>query len=262
LKNKNTIIILSVMIVLIIAGIVFVAIMFFNRKGNITTATVKSEPIEDSTSTIVEKNGNTIPFDEDNLSESERTDLREPTDIDINPSNSTDPDLVDDELDNNEQENNQTDPNSPEATGVLQPVVEYKPIDVETTATVQNNVVLSINKPTYILFVDLTQAESAQMLFALNEASKNYNGAVDFAVISNFSAGKNEVINYLAVNDINLPLYFDNGTLSSPMNQYQLTVMPHSFIIDKNCNIVNSYSGYRSSDVISANLDIISENFE
>ena len=271
-SNKKTIIILSIIIALIIIGIVAIGIMFFNRKGKITTATVKTDPITDSTSLVVEKNGNTIPFSDDSLTgTSSENNTNEATEININPitgepeTTENNDDLYQNELNSsNETTSNpsSTNSNSPEVTGVLKPVVDFKPIDVETSEEDQNNVVLSIDKPTYILFVDLTQTVSAQMLFTINELSHIYENEVDFVVISNFSAGKNEVINYLAENNINLPLYFDNGTLTSPINQYHLTTLPHSFIIDKSGNIVNSYSGFRSSDMISANLDIISENFE
>ncbi len=262
--NKKTIIILSIVIALIIAGIVFVAILFFNKKSNVTTAKVKAEPITDTTTTIVEKNGNTVPFSDDSLSESERMDLREPSSIDINSSSEESDLLVADDTPDQSSSSTvspQTNPNSPEATGVLQPVIEYIPIDVEVSEE-QSNVVLSITKPTYILFVDLTQAASAQMLFTINDLSKIYNDSVDFVVISNFAAGKAEVLDYFREHEIDLPLYFDNGTFNAPVSQYHLTTFPHSFIIDKNCNIINSYSGYKGSDVVSANLDIISENFE
>ena len=249
--NKKIIILSIIAIIIVVGG----GILFWNlkNKGNGTINTkIKVDDIKEDSSVTLQGNYNTIPYSEESVTSSnDSSTTEERKQITANPNGEV-----------SQESNAQLPMNSPEVTGILDPILEFKPLDVENSDEESTAVRINITKPTYILFIDLTNEESTKMLTVVNNLSMSYSDVVDFVAISNLSGSKEDIKNYFTTHGISIPLFFDDDENNSPIKNYNIQSLPHTLIIDKFGNIVNSISGLKEADTIAANLDIISENFD
>ena len=153
---------------------------------------------------------------------------------------------------------NEVDYQNAAETGILNPVAEYKNFLVFDASGAEISLDSYAGKPVFILFWQVNQPDSIDMLKTLNSVYENYKDDVIFLSVTDI-ATKTEVEPVLQENSIQMPMYYEE--LSSASSAYEVTNYPTSIIKDKNNNIVNTKVGKMEEDTILANLDILSENF-
>lgn len=153
---------------------------------------------------------------------------------------------------------NETDYQKAAETGILNPVAEYKDFSVYD----ENGNVVSLDsfsgKPVFILFWQVSELDSVEMLKVLNDVYTKYSKKVIFLSVTNL-ASKADAQKIVQDNDIQVPIYYEENSAGS--TAYNVTNYPTAIIKDKNNNIVNQKVGQMEEDTILANLDILSENY-
>lgn len=143
-------------------------------------------------------------------------------------------------------------------TGILNPVAEYKDFSVYD----ENGNVVSLDsfsgKPVFILFWQVSELDSVEMLKVLNDVYTKYSEKVIFLSVTDL-ASKADAQKIVQDNNIQVPIYYEENSAGS--TAYNVTNYPTAIIKDKNNNIVNQKVGQMEEDTILANLDILSENY-
>ena len=267
MKKKVIIIVIIIAIIAVIGGIW--AYFHFKNKAEIPLNNkVIAQDIKDSTSSTYVKEGNyqTTPerSSSSSVDSSDNSGAASNDRLTIDASSKPVPNLP--EAPNLDIPGIETatinENNIPEETGILKPITTFKPLEVEQNTDPVEKITLVFDSPTYVLFVDFTQGDSTLMLNYVNELVPSYKDNVQFIIIASTNTTKEQINEYMTNKNINLPIYYDNGSVDSPSVQYGITSFPHALIIDKTGNVVNSISGVKSKDVIAANLDIITENYD
>lgn len=153
---------------------------------------------------------------------------------------------------------NETDYQKAAETGILNPVAEYKDFSVYD----ENGNVVSLDsfsgKPVFILFWQVSELDSVEMLKVLNDVYTKYSEKVIFLSVTDL-ASKVDAQKIVQDNNIQVPIYYEENSAGS--TAYNVTNYPTAIIKDKNNNIVNQKVGQMEEDTILANLDILSENY-
>ena len=109
------------------------------------------------------------------------------------------------------------------------------------------------NSPVMVLFVNLENEDSIEMLKRVNEQYSFYKEKVKFIVIQT-KRDTQEVLQ-----NIELPIYQDKN--EEIIKMYNVENYPTMLYINKENEIFNSKTGLTSVDALIANLDILSENY-
>lgn len=153
---------------------------------------------------------------------------------------------------------NETDYQKAAETGILNPVAEYKDFSVYD----ENGNIVSLDsfsgKPVFILFWQVSELDSVEMLKVLNDVYTKYSEKVIFLSVTDL-ANKTDAQKIVQDNNIQVPIYYEENSAGS--TAYNVTNYPTAIIKDKNNNIVNQKVGQMEEDTILANLDILSENY-
>ena len=153
---------------------------------------------------------------------------------------------------------NETDYQKAAETGILNPVAEYKDFSVYD----ENGNIVSLDsfsgKPVFILFWQVSELDSVEMLKVLNDVYTKYSEKVIFLSVTDL-ANKTDAQKIVQDNNIQVPIYYEENSAGSIA--YNVTNYPTAIIKDKNNNIVNQKVGQMEEDTILANLDILSENY-
>lgn len=153
---------------------------------------------------------------------------------------------------------NETDYQKAAETGILNPVAEYKDFSVYD----ENGNVVSLDsfsgKPVFILFWQVSELDSVEMLKVLNDVYTKYSEKVIFLSVTDLT-NKTDAQKIVQDNNIQVPIYYEENSAGS--TAYNVTNYPTAIIKDKNNNIVNQKVGQMEEDTILANLDILSENY-
>lgn len=116
-------------------------------------------------------------------------------------------------------------------------------------------------KPMMMLFWNLTEENSMELLKDLQTYYDNYKDKVTFSAVAvvDFEQ-KADVEKFISENKIEVPVVYDSvdGSISKANN---VSNVPTLLSINKKGEVINNLISNIDSDVIEANLDIISENF-
>ena len=107
--------------------------------------------------------------------------------------------------------------------------------------------------PVMVLFWNNENQDSVEMLNRINEQYENYKDSINFIAIH---TGEELTTN---LQNIKLPIYYDNEQEISKI--YNIVELPTMLYINKENQIFNSKTGLTSVDALTANLDILAENF-
>lgn len=131
--------------------------------------------------------------------------------------------------------------------------VDYKDITVYTED--EKEVKLSDYKDssTMILFWNPENEDSVEILKKIDEKAKEYEGKVNFLMVSSSKEIPEEI-----KNEISMDIYYDLD--KEYETKYNVTEFPTMVYIYKDNTILNAKSGMPSMDAIEANLDILSDN--
>lgn len=109
-------------------------------------------------------------------------------------------------------------------------------------------------KPVMLLFWNSENEDSINVLKKVNEIYKNYDGKIEFLMVSTSKEIPENLKNEISVN-----VYYDLN--NEYQTKYNVEIVPTMVYIDKENKIMNAKSGVPSSDAIEANLDILADNF-
>lgn len=127
-------------------------------------------------------------------------------------------------------------------------ITVYKEDNTETTLSEFSG------KPVMLLFWNSENEDSINVLKKVNEIYKNYDGKIEFLMVSTSKEIPENLKNEISVN-----VYYDLN--NEYQTKYNVEVVPTMVYIDKENKIMNAKSGVPSSDAIEANLDILADNF-
>lgn len=140
---------------------------------------------------------------------------------------------------------------------------KYKPSKVYSEE--QENVTLSnlADKPMALIFFNTTNEESLEALKLFAEQEKNYDEKVNIAaicVLDGTSENTEKIKATLSENGIILKnLLFDLDY--SAKNEYNVSKIPTFVFVNKNQEIINTLELEINEDILTANLDILAENY-
>lgn len=109
------------------------------------------------------------------------------------------------------------------------------------------------NHPVMVLFLNYENEDSVEMLKRVNEQYDVYKDTIQFIAIQ---VNGQEQTN---LQDIKVPIYYDKN--EEVVKMYNVAEFPTMLYINKENEIFNSKTGLTSVDALTANLDILSENF-
>ena len=157
-------------------------------------------------------------------------------------------------------QNSNMDINSNQANTVLEEETETKDFSATyTDFTVEdstgNSIKLSDYKdsPIMVLFWNSENEDSVEMLNRINEQYDNYKEYIKFIAIQTGEQTTAEL------QDIKFPIYYDKN--EEIVKIYHIEELPTMLYINKENEIFNSKIGLTSVDALTANLDILAENF-
>ena len=127
-------------------------------------------------------------------------------------------------------------------------ITVYKEDNTETTLSEFSG------KPVMLLFWTPENEDSINVLKKVNEIYKNYDGKIEFLMVSTSKEIPENLKNEITVN-----IYYDLN--NEYQTKYNVEIVPTMVYIDKEDKIMNAKSGVPSSDAIEANLDILADNF-
>lgn len=131
--------------------------------------------------------------------------------------------------------------------------VQYKDITVYTEN--EKEVKLSDYKDssTMLLFWNPENEDSVELLKKIDEKSKEYEGEINFLMISSSKEISEEL-----KNEVSMEIYYDLD--KEYETKYNVTEFPTMIYVYKDNTILNAKSGMPSMDAVEANLDILSDN--
>ena len=118
------------------------------------------------------------------------------------------------------------------------------------------------NKPMVLMFWRSDVSDAIETLNSLNIAYEEYSEEVNFVCIDvsiGETSSKQDIENYMDVNDIKIDMYYDSN--NNAVNAYNINYVPSVIFIDKNRNVINTKVGLLSYDALEANLDLLVGNF-
>lgn len=169
--------------------------------------------------------------------------------------------VVKDEVTNNE-ENNENTMTEEELELTGDKYIKADVIDKDgNTVTLETEE----NKPMVILYWNAENESSIEALEVLQSFYDKYQEKVNFvamAVVNNYEEEKANVETILTDKNITMSAYYD-GIDGSSANANNVSNIPTLLVVNKNAEIINKVIDEvpKSSDVVEANLDIITENF-
>lgn len=107
------------------------------------------------------------------------------------------------------------------------------------------------DNPVMVLFWSDDNKDSVEMLNRVNEQYEKYKETIKFIAI--------QVGEKVDMPDIKVPIYHDES--QEIINTYNIAELPTMLYINKENEVFNSKTGLTSVDALTANLDILSENF-
>lgn len=139
----------------------------------------------------------------------------------------------------------------------------YKPATVYDGSNAEVNISDFDDKPMAIVFFNTTNEESVEALKIFAEQESEYSEKVNIVavcVVDGTSENPESVKEYLAENKIELTnLVFDLDY--SAKNEYKVSKIPTFVFVNKNKEIINTLEVDINEDIITANLDILAENY-
>ena len=141
---------------------------------------------------------------------------------------------------------------------------EYKPSKVYNEDESQVKLSDLSNKPMALIFFNTTNEESLDALKIFAAQEKNYEEDVNIVaicVLDGTSENVNVVKETLANNDIKLKnVLFDMDY--SAKKEYNINRIPTYVFINKDKEIINTLEIEVNEDIVTANLDILAENYQ
>ena len=141
---------------------------------------------------------------------------------------------------------------------------EYKPSKVYSEDESQVKLSDLSNKPMALIFFNTTNEESLDALKIFAAQEKNYEEDVNIVaicVLDGTSENVNVVKETLANNDIKLKnVLFDMDY--SAKKEYNVNRIPTFVFINKDKEIINTLEEEVNEDIVTANLDILAENYQ
>lgn len=107
--------------------------------------------------------------------------------------------------------------------------------------------------PVMILFWSPENQDSVEVLKKVNEMYEKYNETIKFYMISN-----TEDIDETLKNELSIEIYYD--LYQEATRKYSIKEYPSMIYITEDNKIMNSKSGFTTTDALEANLDILSNN--
>lgn len=140
---------------------------------------------------------------------------------------------------------------------------KYNLADVQDKDGNTTTLALEENKPMVMLFWNATEEVSMEALKNLQSFYDKYSGKITFAsivVADSFEENKSDVEKVITENEITMPVYYDTIDASASKAN-NVSKVPSLVMIDKKREIINTVTEDINTDVIEANLDILSENY-
>lgn len=142
---------------------------------------------------------------------------------------------------------------------------KYKP---EETMDKDGNTVsneLEEGRPMITLYWNTKEDSSKEALKILQifYSQSKYVEKINFsavAVVENFEEEKSEIENFIAENNIEVPVVYKTATNSEGMEN-DIANIPTLLVVNKKGEVINNMMNNITADSIEANLDIISENY-
>lgn len=139
----------------------------------------------------------------------------------------------------------------------------YKPSKVYDDANAEITLSDLADKPMAIVFFNTTNEESMEALKIFASQEENYADKVNIVaigVVDGTSENPEGIKETLAENEINLKnVLFDLDY--SAKNEYKVSKIPTFVFVNKNQEIINTLEVDINEDIITANLDILAENY-
>lgn len=111
------------------------------------------------------------------------------------------------------------------------------------------------DKPIMMIFWNSNNEDSIELIRRADKLYNNYKDEVNFLLIST-----DQEVNTAIDEEIEAPIYYDFYQEAS--RNLELDEVPAVITIDKDGNINNARGGLASSDMLEANLDILTDNLD
>ena len=114
------------------------------------------------------------------------------------------------------------------------------------------------DKPIALILWRSDAENSLKTIELLDTIYENYKNDINFLVVNTNEPDKN-IIESVEGCDFIIPIYYDTENIAS--NYYTFKNLPSFIFIDKNGELSNQTEGTITEDKLTANLDIIAENY-
>lgn len=132
--------------------------------------------------------------------------------------------------------------------------VRYEDIKIYSESGEEVNLSASKDKPVMLLFWNESNEDSVKVLKKVDELYEEYEGKVDFYMISTSEKVSKEI-----KKDVSIKIYYDLD--GEAQKKYNAEEIPAMIYINEDNEVFNAKSGFTTTDSLEANLDILSNNF-